>query len=87
MSGSRRGGGQLQAVEAVRAQVGGGTLTASLLDAALVAPASAPFIPFLPDVPDYGGGIRINLYNNKWGTNFPMWWEGTLAFRVILTLD
>jgi hypothetical protein len=84
---ARRGGGQLQAVEAVRAQVGGAMLTAGLLDAALVAPASAPFIPFQPQVPDYGGGIRINLYNNKWGTNFPMWWEGTLAFRVILTLD
>lgn len=84
---ARRGGGQLQAVEAVRARVDGSMLTAGLLDAALVAPAAAPFIPFQPEVPDYGGGIRINLYNNKWGTNFPMWWEGTLAFRVILTLD
>ena len=82
----RRGGGQLQAVEAVRAPVGGGMLTADLLDAALVAPASAPFMPFQPDVPDYGGGLRINLYNNKWGTNFPMWWEGSLAFRIVLTL-
>ena len=83
---ARRGGGQLQAVEAVRAKLEGGMLTATLLDAALVAPAMAPFIPFQPDVPDYGGGMRINLYNNKWGTNFPMWWEGTQVFRIVLTL-
>ncbi|HTN63030.1 MAG TPA: DUF5054 domain-containing protein [Devosia sp.] len=83
---ARRGGGQLQAVKSVRARLGAGQLTVSPLDSALVAPASAPFMPFQPDVPDYGQGIRFNLYNNKWGTNFPMWWEGTVAFRLVLTL-
>ena len=83
----RRGGGQLQAVEAVRASLGAGQLTANLLDAALVAPAAAPFMPFQPAVPDYARGIRINLYNNKWGTNFPMWWEGDATFRMVLTLS
>jgi hypothetical protein len=78
----RRGGGQLQAVEAVRT----GPIEMTPLDCALVAPAGAPFIPFQPDIPEYGGGIRFNLYNNKWGTNFPMWWEGTIAFRFLLEL-
>ncbi len=82
----RRGGGQLQAVEAVRATLGSGLVTAMPLDSALVAAAAAPFIPFQPDVPDYGKGARFNLYNNKWGTNFPMWCEGTLTFRFVLTL-
>ncbi|MDB5473082.1 MAG: hypothetical protein JWP99_385, partial [Devosia sp.] len=31
-------------------------------------------------------GMRINLYNNKWGTNFPMWWEGTVLFRIVVTM-
>lgn len=82
----RRGGGQLQAVEAVRTKLGAGGLTAVPLDSALVASAGAPFMPFQPEVPDYGRGVRFNLYNNKWGTNFPMWWEGSIAFRVVLTL-
>ncbi len=82
----RRGGGQLQAVEAVRAGLGGRMLTVTPLDCALVAPAGAPFMPFQPEIPDYGRGVRFNLYNNKWGTNFPMWCEGTLVFRFVLAL-
>ncbi|MDP2782697.1 DUF5054 domain-containing protein [Devosia sp.] len=83
---ARRGGGQLQAVAAVRAQLGDRQLTATLLDSALVAPAAAPFMPFQPAVPDYEQGLRLNLYNNKWGTNFPMWWEGELVCRVVIAL-
>ncbi|WP_108396324.1 DUF5054 domain-containing protein [Devosia submarina] len=84
---ARRGGGQLQAVEAVRAAVQGSSVEFSLLDAALVAPIATPFIPFQSEVPDFSQGLRINLYNNKWGTNFPMWWEGTVVFRVVVTLS
>jgi len=84
---ARCGGGQLQAVEAVRAHGKSRALRLQLLDAALVAPAGAPFLPFQPQIPDFTGGMRVNLYNNKWGTNFPMWWEGSLAFRFILTLE
>lgn len=82
----KRAGGQLQAVEAVQAQVAGRTLVAELLDSALVAPAAAPFMPFQPERPDYAGGLRVNLYNNKWGTNFTMWWEGALVSRIVLAL-
>lgn len=83
---ARKGGGQLQAVEAIETIAGGNRLTLALLDAALVAPAAAPFIPFQPERPDFSGGMRVNLYNNKWGTNFPMWWEGDAIFRFVLTL-
>ena len=78
----RRGGGQLQAVSALRRCA----TEFTLLDSALVAPAGSPFIPFQPEVPDYSAGARINLYNNKWGTNFPMWWEGDLVSRVRVKL-
>lgn len=84
---ARKGGGQLQAVEAVETTVGAQVLNLTLLDAALVAPATSPFVPFQPERPDFSGGLRINLYNNKWGTNFPMWWEGEAKFRFVLTLQ
>ena len=82
----RRGGGQLQAVEAVRTTADAGAVEINLLDAGLIAPAHSPFMPFQPAAPDYDGGLRVNLYNNKWGTNFPMWWEGSATFRVIVSL-
>lgn len=82
----KRGGGQLQAVSAIRAQMARDQLIITPLDAALVAPALASFIPFAPTVPDFGQGIAINLYNNKWGTNFPMWWEGSVSFRTVLNI-
>lgn len=82
----RGGGGQLQAAEAISAKVDGIRLNLDLVDAALIGAAEAPFLPFQPNVPDYAGGMRVNLYNNKWGTNFPMWWEGDMRFRFVLTL-
>lgn len=78
-----RGGGQLQAVTALRYA----GIRFELLDSALVAPARSPFMPFQPQIPDFSGGVRVNLYNNKWGTNFPMWWDGDLVSRVVVVLE
>lgn len=78
----RRGGGQLQAVEAARS----GRLMIEPMDSMLVSPEGAPFIPFQPERPDFSAGLRFNLYNNKWGTNFPMWWEGSVAFRFVVQI-
>lgn len=83
---TRRGGGQLQAVMALRANTGQKRLQLDLMDAALIAPMNAPFLPFQPEQPNFSAGIRVNLYNNKWGTNFPMWSEGDMVFRFVLTL-
>jgi hypothetical protein len=80
----RRGGGGLQAVAAVRAALGGVELELAPLDTPLMAPAAAPFMRFAPEPPVFDAGIRFNLYNNKWGTNFPMWWSGDLAARFVL---
>lgn len=82
----RGGGGQLQAVEAVSARWGDERMVLQVLDSALVAPALSPFLAFQPERPDFSAGVRCNLYNNKWGTNFPMWWEGSGTFRMVLTL-
>lgn len=84
---ARRGGGQLQAVEAVRTEAGSRRVTLTPLDTALVAPAGSAFLPFASETPDLSAGVRFNLYNNKWGTNFPMWWEGDFATRLVLAID
>ena len=83
----RRGGARLQAAEAVRGGGDTARITLDLIDAALVAPIAGGFMPYSPDAPDWSQGLRINLYNNKWGTNFPMWWAGDARFRFRLTLE
>jgi hypothetical protein len=83
----RRGGARLQAAEAVRSRGGALGLAIDLIDAALVAPVAGGFMPYLPDGPDWSQGLRVNLYNNKWGTNFTMWWEGEVRFRFRLTIE
>lgn len=82
-----KGGGQLQAVSGIRGRQADGTvLSVQSLDAPLAAPAGSRFMPFASGLPDFADGVRINLHNNKWGTNFPMWCEGTLQFRFRLRL-
>ncbi|WP_299731422.1 DUF5054 domain-containing protein [Devosia sp.] len=83
---ARKGGGQLQGVSAVRSRAGGVSVTATPLDTALVAPAASPFMPFAIEPPDLSQGVRFNVHNNKWGTNFPMWWEGDFKSRIVLEL-
>jgi hypothetical protein len=83
---ARKGGGQLEGVSAIRSRIGGVQLTVTPLDSPLVAPATSPFMPFAPEPPDLSQGVRFNLHNNKWGTNFPMWWEGDFKSRLVLEL-
>ncbi len=54
------------------------------LDAALVAPGRPSLLDFHNEVPDLAGGMHFNLYNNVWGTNFPMWFEDDAQFRMVL---
>ncbi|MEI2297378.1 DUF5054 domain-containing protein [Ensifer sp. MJa1] len=84
---ARAGGAQLQAVTGVRGQMAeGGELTVENLDTPLVAPQSWPFMTFCADLPDFSAGVRFNIHNNKWGTNFPMWWGGDFTTRFRLSL-
>jgi len=78
-----RGGGQLQAVAGVRR----GDLTLAPLDTPLVGPVRLDFMAFHPDPPSYRDGLAFNLHNNKWGTNFAMWWGAErFTARFVLTL-
>jgi hypothetical protein len=76
------GGAQLQAVTAARD--GAAALTIEPLDTPLVAPQSWDFMTFCRTRPSFAEGIRFNLHNNKWGTNFPMWCEGDIVARFRL---
>jgi hypothetical protein len=54
------------------------------LDAPLVAPGKPSLLDFHNQLPDMSGGIHVCLYNNIWGTNFPMWYEDDAKFRFSL---
>jgi hypothetical protein len=72
------GGGRfLHAVEAVEA----GDFTLVPLDAALVAPGGPRLLRADDASPDLGRGISVNLHNNVWGSNFPMWYGEDARFR------
>ncbi|MBX2998145.1 MAG: DUF5054 domain-containing protein [Caldilineaceae bacterium] len=51
------------------------------LDAPLVAPGAPTLLNFHNAHPSPGGGMHFNLYNNVWGTNFPMWYADDALFR------
>ncbi|MDR3471207.1 MAG: DUF5054 domain-containing protein [Devosia sp.] len=80
-------GGHLQAVTAVRSLLPDGrSLLVEPLDTPLVAPAIGDFMSYDPAPPDLSQGLRFNLYNNRWGTNFPMWWEGSFKARYVISV-
>jgi hypothetical protein len=54
------------------------------LDAPLIAPGKLSLLDFPDEQPDLFEGIHCNLYNNVWGTNFPMWYEEDARFRFVL---
>ena len=78
------GGSQLQAVAAIRRD----NFILRPLDTPLVAPAEAGFMAFHTTPVPLDRGIRFNIHNNKWGTNFPQWWGAkrfTARFMPTLT--
>ena len=63
---------------------GDSILTIVTLDAPLVAPGEPSLLNFTNEQPDLSRGVHFNLYNNVWGTNFPMWFEEDCRFRFVL---
>lgn len=51
------------------------------LDSPLVAPGRMSLLDFTNKIPDMKGGVHFNLYNNIWGTNFPMWFGDNMTYR------
>ncbi len=61
-----------------------GRIEIQSLDAPLVAPGEPSLLDFNNRRPPMLKGMHFNLYNNVWGTNFPMWYEGDARFRFSL---
>jgi hypothetical protein len=62
-------------------------LVISSLDAPLVAPGDRSLLNFNNRQPKLSSGFHFCLYNNIWGTNFPMWYEENGLFRFNLQLN
>ena len=56
------------------------------LDAPLVAPGEMRLLQFDNTFVSLDGGMHFLLYNNVWGTNFPMWYEENAKFRFSISL-
>lgn len=61
-------------------------LSIETIDTALVAPSEPSLLNFTNVKPFDEDGIYFNLYNNVWGTNFPMWYDENARFRFVLTV-
>lgn len=57
------------------------------LDTALVAPQEPSILNFTNSKPLDSDPIYFNLYNNAWGTNFPMWYDEDTRFRFNLIIE
>jgi hypothetical protein len=62
----------------------GETIQLASLDAVLAAPGQPMLLDFNNRQPNLKQGLHFNLYNNQWGTNFPMWYEEDALFRFTL---
>jgi hypothetical protein len=69
------------------AEVGVRTFVLETLDAPLIAPGEPSLLNFNNRRPPLAGGVHVNLYNNVWGTNFPMWYDDDARFRFVISLQ
>lgn len=63
------------------------SLALDSLDAALVAPGQPSLLNFNNRQPRKDRGMHFLLYNNVWGTNFPMWTGADARFHFVLTFS
>lgn len=58
-----------------------GTIRVWSPDAPLAVIGERNGIGFSKDKPEMDKGVHFCLYDNLWGTNFSMWWEGSISYR------
>ncbi len=63
------------------------TLYLDTIDAPLVSPGRRGLLHFDNSQPPLENGMHFNLYNNIWGTNFPMWYEDDSRFRFVMRME
>ena len=82
----------LHAVDAVRYGIGSGDsrvpgFSLINLDSPLVSPGRPRILEFDQEQPDLSEGFAVNLVNNIWGTNFPMWYEDDGFSRFVMEIE
>lgn len=71
-------------LHAVEDEVRAGGVVIETLDAALVVPERGRLLEFDGRLPRTDAAVSFNLYNNQWGTNFPMWNDEDARFRFVI---
>jgi hypothetical protein len=54
------------------------------LDSPLTALGKKKMLQFDDRFEDPAGGLHFNIYNNIWGTNFPLWYEEDGRSRIVI---
>lgn len=72
------------AVQALRYRASDGAYEIRPLDSPLLSPGARSLLRYDGKFADPSGGMHFNLYNNLWGTNFPMWYgeDGRSRFEI-----
>jgi hypothetical protein len=82
---ARGGNRALHALDSGRVyQSTGAGLCLESVDAPLFSPGRPRILEFDCEQPELAQGWHINLHNNLWGTNFPMWFADNMRFRFRL---
>ncbi len=63
-----------------------GTLRVTSPDALLLSVGERHGMAYSTERPDLSQGVHFCLYDNLWGTNFAMWWEGSIRYRFHVEL-
>lgn len=80
------GGKKLHAVQAVQVETPGGRFCLKNRHAPLVSPGCGKILEYDDRVEDTAkDGLTFVLYDNVWGTNFPLWYGENAAFSFSLT--
>ncbi|MGN1027728.1 MAG: DUF5054 domain-containing protein [Faecousia sp.] len=57
------------------------------VDTGLISVGGPSLLYFSNEAPSLEKGVWFNLYNNVWGTNFPMWYDQDSRFRFVLSFE
>ena len=63
---------------------GKGTVRITSPDAPLAVIGERNMLNYSLKLPELNKGVHFCLFNNLWGTNFSMWWEGSISYRFII---
>ncbi|MFV0416155.1 MAG: DUF5054 domain-containing protein [Chthoniobacterales bacterium] len=68
-------------------EISSGNFSLRSFDAPLVAIDTPKLLNFDNKLPRGGSGVFVNLYNNIWNTNFPLWTDEDALFRFTLRFE